>query len=289
MKNTHSLINKQSGELAFKIFQFENLHQFDHIQRLNYYSLFWIKEGSGKATVDFNSYTYKEDQLFAFTPYQPFLFDTSSETKGLAIQFHSDFFCIHKHHQEIACNGVLFNNVYESPFVEISEKVQPTLEVIIEEMLKDITENELAMNESVLSYLKLFLINVSRLKASQFPKSSSEKKEDGIVIQELKKQIEEKYKVMHAPKDYADALNLSPKALAKISKDYFNKTLTSVISERIIIEAKRELYLTNKSIKEIGGELGYEDEFYFSRFFKKHTNISPSTYRKTVSFDKVYT
>ena len=111
-------------------------------------------------------------------------------------------------------------------------------------------------------------------------------KEDSSIIQELKKHLEENYRVKHSPSEYADALNISPKALAKISKDYFNKTLTSIISERIIIEAKRELYLTNKSIKEISSELGYDDEFYFSRFFKKNTSISPTTYRKTVGFDK---
>ena len=57
-----------------------------------------------------------------------------------------------------------------------------------------------------------------------------------------------------------------------------------MISERIIIEAKRELYLTNKSIKEIAYELGYEDEHYFSRFFKTNVDISPQMYRNTVGF-----
>jgi YesN/AraC family two-component response regulator len=62
-------------------------------------------------------------------------------------------------------------------------------------------------------------------------------------------------------------LNISPNALAKIAKTHFNKTLTDLITERIVIEAKRELYLTDKSIKEVAYELGYNDEHYFSRFF----------------------
>ena len=43
-------------------------------------------------------------------------------------------------------------------------------------------------------------------------------------------------------------------------------TAATLISERIIIEAKRELYLTNKTVKEIAYGLGYDDEYYFSRF-----------------------
>ncbi|WP_221932059.1 helix-turn-helix domain-containing protein [Flavobacterium restrictum] len=62
------------------------------------------------------------------------------------------------------------------------------------------------------------------------------------------------------------------------------KTPTDLILERIIIEAKRELYLTNKAVKEIAYELGYDDEHYFSRFFKNNANVSPQMYRDTVGF-----
>ena len=57
-----------------------------------------------------------------------------------------------------------------------------------------------------------------------------------------------------------------------------------MISERIIIEAKRELYLTSKPVKEIAYHLGYTDEYYFSRFFKANAGVSPQIYRDTVGF-----
>ena len=59
-----------------------------------------------------------------------------------------------------------------------------------------------------------------------------------------------------------------------------------MIGERIIMEAKRELYLTSKPIKEIAYILGFKDEFYFSRFFKRNTDVSPQLYRDTVGFAK---
>ncbi len=74
--------------------------------------------------------------------------------------------------------------------------------------------------------------------------------------------------------------------MVKIFKTHFNKTLTDLISERIIIEAKRELYLTHKSIKEIAFDLGYNDEHYFSRFFKVNADVSPQMFRETVGFGK---
>ena len=51
-----------------------------------------------------------------------------------------------------------------------------------------------------------------------------------------------------------------------------------------MIEAKRDLYLTNKSVKEIAHDLGYDDEYYFSRFFKNNADVSPQIYRETVGF-----
>jgi len=80
--------------------------------------------------------------------------------------------------------------------------------------------------------------------------------------------IESDFKTKHSASDYTNALNISSKALAKITKTYFNRPLTELISKRIVIEAKRELCLTNKSIKKIAYELGCEDEDYFSRFLK---------------------
>jgi len=63
-------------------------------------------------------------------------------------------------------------------------------------------------------------------------------------------------------------------------------TLSDLITERIIVEAKRELYLTNKTVKEIAYELGYDDEYYFSRVFKAKTDISPQSYRETIGFNR---
>ena len=282
-----TLINKQTGNLAFKLFSFEDNSYFDHLQRNNYYSLIWVREGSGKLKTDFSEYNFERNSLFAFTPYQPFMF-LSNMIKGIAIYFHSDFFCIHKHQTEVTCNGVLFNNIYDQPFVLVDEKLQATLETTIDQIKAEMQNPGLAQYELLISYMKIFLISASRLKTEQQPQAMVLKEGDKkhILLQNLKEAIEKDFKSKHNPNDYAVLLNISPNALAKITKKHFNKTLTSLITERIIIEAKRELYLTNKSIKEIAYELGYGDEFYFSRLFKKNTDISPTVYRETVGFGK---
>jgi len=282
-----TLVNEQNGNLAFKIFSFDDNSYFDHLQRNNYCSLIWVTEGKGKLKTDFSEYNFEQQSLFSFSPYQPFMFSTNL-IKGIAIYFHSDFFCIHKHQTEVTCNGVLFNNVYEIPFIRVDEILQNTLHKIIEQVAQEMQHPGLAQYELLISLMKIFLISASRSKKLQQPDHvySKEGHKKPHILQNLKEAIEKDFKIKHTPNDYAVLLNISLNALAKITKTHFNKTLTHLITERIIIEAKRELYLTNKSVKEIAYELGYDDEYYFSRFFKKNVNISPQMYRETVGFGK---
>ena len=283
-----TLINPLNGNLAFKIFLFDDINSFDHVQRNNYYSLIWILEGTGQVKADFSEYEFEINDLLAFSPYQPFMFATRGKVKGIALQFHPDFYCIHLHQKEVACNGVLFNNVYQSPLTEIDAASAITLIMVIEQMKAEMQNPALAQYELLISYLKIFLITASRLKNTQLPEEEIKFTEikEPFVLQNLKDAIEKDFKTKHSASDYAKSLNISPKALAKIAKTHFNKTLTELISERIIIEAKRELYLTNKAVKEIAYELGYDDEHYFSRFFKVNADVSPQMYRETVGFGR---
>jgi AraC family transcriptional regulator, transcriptional activator of pobA len=279
-----TLINLQNGNLAFKLLSFEDGNYFQHVQRNNYYSLIWITAGSGKVKADFAEYDFGENNIFAFSPYQPFMF-SAERIKGTALYFHPDFFCIHKHQTEAPC---LFNNIYQLPYTFVNEASTTLLSFLIGQMKAELEKAALDQHEMLVAYLKIFLITISRQKTEQQSQvmALGAGIETPFILQILIDTIEKDFRKKHSASDYAKALNISTKALAKITKVNLNKTLTEMISERIIIEAKRELYLTRKAVKEIAYELGYEDEHYFSRFFKINTDISPQIYRETVGFGR---
>ncbi len=281
----HTLVNKKTGELAFKLHRLNQWSQYDHIQRLNYYSLIWITKGEGSVVVDTDSIKYKSGMLFTLEPYQPFMFKPHQETEAVIINFHSDFFCIYKHQKEVSCDGVLFNNAFGFPYVWVDDKSELELNWILKNMEQEIVENQFASEESIFTYLKLYLINCSRLKGKGEEEIATSEEHRTII--KLKDLLDKHYNTLHSPKDYAELLFMSAKTLSKIVKDTYGKTLSTLITDRVIIEAKRELYLTGKTIKEIGFSLGYEDEYYFSRFFKNKTGISPKNYRTTVGENKL--
>lgn len=287
-KSAYTLVNPQNGELAFKIFAFEDATHFDHVQRLNYLSMILITEGEATLKADFTDYQVEKNTLLCFAPYQPFMLAEAQRVKGVVINFHPDFFCIHKHHKEVSCSGVLFGNIYEPPYVTLEDNEINSLLALVEQMKTEVLNSDLAQYDLLISYLKIFLINASRIKIAQRPEVASNPEEgsEPYIIQNLKDAIEQHYRTRHSAGDYAELLNISANALAKVAKSYFNKTLTGLIAERIIIEAKRELYLTSKAVKQIAYELGFNDEYYFSRFFKNNANVSPQLYRDTVGFAK---
>ncbi|MBE7169267.1 MAG: helix-turn-helix domain-containing protein [Williamsia sp.] len=284
----YTLVNQQNGNLSFKIFAFDNTSYFDHIQRNNYFTIIIITDGKGMAKVDFCEYAFGADTLFAFYPYQPFMLTSTSAISGFAIQFHHDFFCIYRHHKEIASNGILFNNIYQQPFISLHQNTRTTLVHLVDEIIGELKTESLQRDEMIVSYLKILLVHATRIKMEQQSGQLNTSAADTHigVVQNLKAAIEENFRLKHSAGDYAMLLNLSLNALARITKNHFNKTLSDLIAERIIIEAKRELYLTNKTVKEIAYELGYDDEYYFSRFFKAKTDVSPQLYRDTIGFNR---
>jgi AraC-like DNA-binding protein len=285
---SQTLINKETREIAFRLYPVDIDNNYAGLQRLNYYSVIWFYRGKGKLRVDMNEYEFDGDIMYFFSPYQPFQFMHEQDAMGMAIHFHPDFFCIEKHRNEVACNGVLFNNIYQPPCIMVRGKDVSFFSEIMNKLSEEMNSNEIARNDMLVSYLKIFLINASRIKIDQTPQAQGgiSAKGEPYVLQQLKTLIEKNFREKHSPSEFANLLFITPKALGRLTRMHFNKTPSELIHERIIIEAKRELYLTNKTVKEIAYELGFDDEFYFSRFFKNNTDVSPQMYREKVGFNR---
>ena len=92
--------------------------------------------------------------------------------------------------------------------------------------------------------------------------------------------VDTHFKEKKQVQDYAELLFRSPKTISNLFSEYGLPSPLKVIHDRVVSEAKRLLLYTNKSAKEIGIILGFEDIATFSRFFKKMAKESISEYRK---------
>ena len=92
--------------------------------------------------------------------------------------------------------------------------------------------------------------------------------------------VDKHYKTDHKVQFYAELLNKSPKTLTNLFVRYHYRSPSQIIHDRVISEAKRLFYYSDKSAKEIAYELGFTEAAHFSRFFKNMTNQNTSDFRK---------
>ena len=103
------------------------------------------------------------------------------------------------------------------------------------------------------------------------------------IFNRFKKLVEDNY-VEYAYADlFADTLGISQKKLNSIAKEFTGKTACQLVEEKIVSVSNQLFKNTDKTIKEIAWELGYEDQYYFSRMFKRQTGHSPRQYRKLIA------
>ena len=277
------LRNPADGELGFRIIHFEDDKHFKEMQRVPYFSIILLSEGDGELKADFADYQISKGAILFLSPFQPFMIDGTT-LKGVMINFHPDFFCIFRHQNEVACDGILFDDPNNPPFFNIPENEGSSIYSVIEHITAEMSFAGLAQQDLLVAYLKILLIGAIRIK---FLKNTTSLPldygtTDATLLRQLKRMIELHFKNRHSVGEYAELLNISTKTLGRIVKNHFQKTLTEIIAERIVMEAKRELNLTSKTVKEIAYDLGFNDEYHFSRYFKNKIKVSPQSFRNSL-------
>jgi len=257
--------------------EFEKACTIDHSVQKNAYSIYWIQEGKGTYNIDFKKYEFEDNVLFFLSPGQVFTVDSEQIKTAYKITFARDFYCIQTHDKEVACNGVLFNNVYETPFVKPCQKDTKKLQFILESLVDEFQQNETAQYDMLQAYLKQFMICAVRVQNENY---TLKEDIDTRLFKDFSLLVEQNFRSLHAVTDYANRLGVSPKSISKHFQKIGSKTPSDFIKNRIVLEAKRLLIYTDKTVKEIAFELGFNDPAYFTRFFTKAISKSPLQFKK---------
>lgn len=248
------------------------------------YNIFLL-EGNGKVSVDLIEYAFDGSIILFATPYQIINFNTEQPLKTKRLQFHGDFYCIEYHKKEVACNGLLFNNIYQLPFINLEQSDYTEIDTILEKLIIEIENSSNYSTAVVKAYLQLILALCSKIKSSDT--IIKEEKNSYHPVMNFKILLEKNFRNERQHSFYAAQMGISPNNFSKICKQQFFKTPSTLIQERVILETKKLIHLTYKSMKEIAAELHFDDENYFSRYFKKHTGITPTSFRENVGISIV--
>ena len=164
------------------------------------------------------------------------------------------------------------------PIIQIPKNDIEILETVWNILYMELKSTDSLQLEMLQMMLKRILILCARIYKNQINYQLLDKMNIDIV-REFNFLVEKHFKEMHSVVDYASILNKAPKTLSNLFKKLGNKSPLQFIQSRLILEAHRLLKYSDKTISEIGYELGFNDIQSFSRFFKNLEGISPNDYR----------
>ncbi|MBB6462692.1 helix-turn-helix domain-containing protein [Flammeovirga kamogawensis] len=244
----------------------------------NKLTVLWFDSDENILAVDGVEATYSTDDIIFLTEFHKVEIKAIKHAKLL--RFNRPFYCISEHDGEVGCKGLLFFGSANLPFIHISaedkKKLGPLWDVFLNELQSE-DEHQLEMLQML---LKRLLILCTRIYKSQTDiiNADSDKLD---LVRNFNYLVETHFKTKHTVAEYADLLNKSPKTLSNVFKLFGHKKPLQFIQDRIVLEAKRQVIYTDKSISEIGYELGFDDVQTFSRYFKKIEGVSPTDYKQT--------
>lgn len=245
-----------------------------------YIQVLYLPKGY-KLTIDFNDYTTEEPTLFFVSNNQYIqILETGSEEAHF-IYYNRDFYCIQIHDAEVACDGILFNNIYNMPMTRLSEGEAAIIDHVYTQLIDELTVKESSQEEMLRTYLKQLIIRATRIwKKQQLGRLNEEPAKEIDFFRDFSRLVEIHFKDKHTVADYADLLGLAPKTISARFNRLDLAAPNDIIKDRIILEAKRLLCYSSYSVKEIAYKLGYEDPAYFNRLFLNKTGDTPSNFKK---------
>ncbi len=277
-------VYSESGDMSFGIFRMEDIYieqngQPDEPHRHNYYTVLIVEQAKGVHKVDFNTYKFSNRQIFFVAPGQVHQVVATEKPIGFAMTFSSQFLVENSIPLSFIESLSLFQNYGHNPPLLPNNEQFETINQFANQIFKLYGTNKNMSCLSIGAFLKLLLIECNNMNSINPIEMDVDTTGDNL-IRAFKKAVEKDYKKEHSTTYYADLLYITPDHLNRTFKAKTGSTAKDYIQSRIITEAKRLLYFTDLSNKEIAYELGFDEPANFSAFFKKHTQLSPSNFKK---------
>lgn len=264
---------KTSESIAVKKF---NSEVSDYTDQKNY-AVLWLKSGFKSIRIDFEDFTVPSNSIYFINPKRRVFINFDQEPKGWLIRFSGDYFKYQIREKLIIRRADVLAPLDIHPRIILSPNIGERIHSIAE-MIDELSGSEIPNKETAIASLFRTLLIYCDSKCN-IRISEDNNGNEVQIVKMFKDLVAKYYKDTHKVSEYAEMMNISSKYLNQVVKSVLGVTAKSVIHEQLIIQARRELKFSNKSVKEIAFHLGFTEPFHFSNYFKKMIGTSPSEYR----------
>ena len=246
--------------------------------RAAFYHIIILEKAQGTHYIDFKPIELQNYQILFIPKDSVNVFDENGYYEGKAIIFTDNFFCKNKEDIDFLRTGVLFGDLYPITTLQFCKQYSglTTMFNYLETEFK--RERDSEQYGILHNMLHIFLLQAEReLRQQGFKELKPSINLDYLLL--FKEQLEENFTQEKSVAWYSSQLSISDKQLHKATTTLLDKTPKQIIDERVLLEAKRLLVHSSSSIKEIAYSLGYDEPTNFIKYFKKHTESTPSEFR----------
>jgi AraC family transcriptional regulator, transcriptional activator of pobA len=264
-------------------FIIENLRDIDlkdkHWQIRNKWNTFiYVTGGNSVLQVDFEEYIALQNRVFFIEKNKVWDLINIQGLRGILVQFTDSFYNhIYTGNPKIKSDQTLTGEI--PPFLGIGLGDVSVWKEVFSILFKEYTSAKNNSKEIICLTLKVLILMYRRYSNSNARIFESSQKKQ--LLNDFRRLVNNRFAVLRTTKDYARELNITPNYLNALCQEFFNKTVSEIIQERVILEAKRMLMHTNLGISEIGYKLGFNDNSYFGRYFKKIVGMTPKSFRNS--------
>lgn len=243
------------------------------LHRHNFYFLLVVSKGKGLHEIDFVKHEITNSSIFMLRPGQVHQLHLKAGSEGFIVEFDKGF-------QLLSDDNTLLRKAFTSNVCRLEKKGFDILIYILSSIFEEYKKKQVGFEKVIKASLEIFLIQYLRHQQKRQNDTVKPDLYQQEKLQELLHLLEVGITTKKQVAEYAELMNLSPFQLNSITKGLLGKTVSELIEDQILLEAKRHLLATSNQINQIAFQLGYEDVSYFIRFFKKLTGYTPDVFRK---------
>lgn len=252
--------------------------QFPH--RHDFYQIVLFTRGGGRHSIDFHQFEVAAHQVYYMAPGQIHTWDFDQDTDGYLVNFNESFFTSFCHNPHFVRDFPLFSSISGSSVNTLDMSCCGEVEATFAQMLEEFDKKEADFKMDILrGMLSIILVRLSRVVPQPFNDGIS--KHNLVLMRQFEILIEQHFREKRLPKEYAELMFVTPNHLNALANTVMGKSAGELIRDRILLEAKRLLVNSDLMIGQIAEILNFEDNAYFTRFFKKYLGVTPEGFRSS--------
>ncbi|MBL7971758.1 MAG: helix-turn-helix domain-containing protein [Prolixibacteraceae bacterium] len=274
---------RQTQQFQVEVFDANRHFSVKYPHRHDFFEVLYLQKGSGYHVIDGNKYEIKPPCVFFMSPGQAHKLELSHDIEGYIFIFTSDFYLLNRSNQNSLIEFPFFYTIHQdNPPLLLNQKADVEfLDVLFRQGIAEVSRTAGYSVEMLRSVLDLILTTCAA--RYQVPENLLNKGKGQILVKRFFHLVEENHQKNLSLGQYADMIGITPNHLTQTVKTLTGKTSSQIIKAKQLLEIKRLLVHTNLSVSEIASQLNFEDQSYFTKFFRRETGLTPVQYR-TESF-----